>query len=94
MHLVNLKNKADYIDAFIAGLNDTSNRVIHSVLQALDGVEDRKLLKHYKGIAEKIPREKDYILANLNHRLKTYGLTNKTIKKIDLENYFIDEVKK
>lgn len=89
-----LKNKADYIDAFIAGLNDTSNRVIHSVLQALDGVEDRKLLKHYKGIAEKIPIEKDYILANLNHRLKTYGLTNKTIKKIDLENYFIDEVKK
>lgn len=89
-----LKNKANYTDTFIAGLNDASNRVIHSVLQALDGVEDQKLLKHYKVIAEKFPREKDYILANLNHRLKSYGLTNKTIKKIDLENCFIDEVKK
>ncbi|MCD0469177.1 SMI1/KNR4 family protein [Flavobacterium sp. JAS] len=89
-----LKNKANYIDTFITGLSDASNRVIHTVLQALDGVEDRKLLPHYKIVAEKFPKEKDYILVNLNHRLKSYGLTNKTIKKIDVDNYFIGEVKK
>ncbi|QGK74755.1 SMI1/KNR4 family protein [Flavobacterium sp. SLB02] len=82
-----LENKSNYIDAFISGLNDESNRVIHIVLQALNGVEDRRLLKYYKLIAEKFPVEKDYILVNLNHRLKPFGLTNKTIKKIktDLE---------
>lgn len=77
-----LQNKSNYIDVFIAGLKDHSNRVIHITLQALDGVEDQRLLKHYKLIAEKFPVEKDYILVNLNHRLKPFGLTNKTIKKI------------
>lgn len=81
-----LENKSDYIDVFISGLNDDANRVIHTVLQALDGVEDRKLLKHYKLIAEKFPVEKDYILVNLNHRLKPFGLTNKTIKKSKLDH--------
>ena len=52
-------------------------------MQALEGVEDRNLLKHYKLIAEKFPVEKDYILVNLNHRLKAYGLNNETIKKAD-----------
>ena len=80
-----LKNKSNYIDAFISGLNDESNRVIHIVLQALNGVEDKRLLKHYKVIAEKFPVEKDYILVNLNHRLKPFGLTNKTIKKINTD---------
>lgn len=78
-------NKSNYTAVFIEGLKDSSNRVIHATLQALDGVEDKKLLKHYKRIAEKFPKEKDYILANLNHRLKTYGLTNKTIKKVDVD---------
>lgn len=80
-----LEHKSNYIDTFISGLNDESNRVIHIVLQALNGVEDRKLLKHYKVIAEKFPVEKDYILVNLNHRLKPFGLTNKTIKKINTD---------
>ncbi|MFH6996160.1 SMI1/KNR4 family protein [Flavobacterium sp. FlaQc-48] len=80
-----LKNKNDFTDVFIKGLSDSSNRVIHATLQALDGVEDQKLLKHYKVIAEKFPKEKDYILVNLNHRLKAYGLTNKTIKKISTD---------
>lgn len=80
-----LENKSNYIDTFISGLNDESNRVIHIVLQALNGVEDKRLLKHYKMIAEKFPVEKDYILVNLNHRLKPFGLTNKTIKKINTD---------
>lgn len=81
-----LENKSNYLDVFIAGLNDSSNRVIHIVLQVLNGVEDRKLLKHYKLIAEKFPVEKDYILVNLNHRLKPFGLTNKTIKKMNVDS--------
>jgi hypothetical protein len=74
-----LKNKKDYLDCFIEGLQDKSNKVVHSTLQALSGVKDKKLLNHYKQIAERFPIEQDYILANLNHRLADYGLTNKTI---------------
>ncbi|MBO9585388.1 MAG: SMI1/KNR4 family protein [Flavobacterium sp.] len=77
-----LKNKTDYLDTFILGLNDEANRVVHITLQALEGVKNKKLLKHYKNIAERFPEEQDYILANLNHRLKAFGLTNKTIKKV------------
>ena len=80
-----MSDKKKYISVFIEGLHDNSNRVIHATLQALDGVEDRRLLKHYKMIAEKFPKEKDYILANLNHRLKAYGLTNKTIKTVTID---------
>jgi hypothetical protein len=74
-----LKNKSDFLDIFIKGLNDDSNRVIHITLQALSTVHSTKLLEHYKRIAEKFPVEEDYILSNLNHRLAEYGLTNKTI---------------
>lgn len=74
-----LKNKKDYIETFIEGLKDDSNRVIHTSLQALAGVKDNRLLACYKDIAEKFPIEQDYILANLNHRLAEYGLTNRTI---------------
>lgn len=81
-----LENKADYLDVFINGLNDNSNRVVHIVLQALDGVEDHKLLKYYKRIAEKYLVEEDYILVNLNHRLKPFGLTNTSIKAINVDN--------
>ncbi|MBF4463928.1 SMI1/KNR4 family protein [Flavobacterium sp. LC2016-12] len=89
-----LKNKSKYLDTFILGLSDQSNRVVHTVLQALDGVEDRKLLKYYKLLAEKFPKEQDYILANLNHRLKAYGLTNRTIRDINIENHFQNKVKR
>ncbi|MFH6935387.1 SMI1/KNR4 family protein [Flavobacterium sp. FlaQc-30] len=82
-----LKNKINYLDTFILGLNDKANRVVHITLQALDGVNDKKLLQHYKNIAERFPEEQDYILVNLNHRLKAFGLTNKTIKETDLNNY-------
>ncbi|WP_242410252.1 hypothetical protein [Flavobacterium sp. Root901] len=78
-----LKNKTDYLDTFILGLNDEANRVVHITLQALDGVKDKRLLKYYKTIAERFPEEQDYVLANLNHRLKDFSLTNKTIKKVN-----------
>jgi len=74
-----LNNRNDFIAAFIKGLQDPSNRVIHSALQALSGVKDKRLLPYYKQLAEKFPVEQDYILANLNHRLAEYGLTNVTV---------------
>jgi len=74
-----LNDKKNYIDTFIEGLNDSSNRVIHITLQALSGIKDDRLLKQYKILAEKYPVEEDYILANLNHRLAEYGLTSQTV---------------
>lgn len=74
-----LNNRQDFIDTFIRGLNDPSTSVILSTLQALSGVKDKRLLPHYKQLAEKFPVEQDYILANLNHRLEEYGLTNVTV---------------
>lgn len=77
-----LENKADYLETFIIGLNDKINRIVHTTLQALDGVKEEKLLKHYKNIAERFPIEQDNILINLNNRLEAFGLTNETVKKI------------
>ncbi|MGN7811461.1 SMI1/KNR4 family protein [Flavobacterium sp. 22076] len=82
-----LKNKVDYLETFILGLNDEANRVVHITLQALEGINNKKLLQHYKNIAVRFPKEQDYILINLNHRLKAFGLTNETIKEIDPDNY-------
>jgi len=80
-----LPNKKRYLPAFIEGLNDSSNQVIHSTLQALSGVKDDRLLEHFKKIAEKFPVEQDYILSNLNHRLAEYGLDNQSILKRDAQ---------
>ena len=91
--LSQLKNKEEYLETFIIGLNDRANRVIHTVLQALEGIKDKRLLKHYKNIAERFPKEQDYILVNLNHRLKSLGLTTTTIKNIDIETYEITKAK-
>lgn len=74
-----LKNKKDYLPNFTEGLNDSSNHVIHTTLQALSDVKDESLLPYFKNLAEKFPVEQDYILSNLNHRLADYGLTNETI---------------
>lgn len=80
-----LENKSDYVDTFIVGLQDSSNRVIHSALQAVNGIKDKKLLVYYKMIAEKFPKEQDYILSNLNQNLKLFGLSTTTIKTIDID---------
>lgn len=80
-----LENKSDYVDTFIVGLEDSSNRVIHAALQAVNGIKDKKLLPHYKMIAEKFPKEQDYILSNLNQNLKLFGLSTTTIKTINID---------
>ncbi|MBV8251632.1 MAG: SMI1/KNR4 family protein [Chitinophaga sp.] len=78
-----LKHKSVYIDTFIEGLHDNSNNVIHSSLQALSDIKDKRLLPHYKLVAERFPEETGYILSNLRQRLQTYGLTLSDIKKRD-----------
>lgn len=74
-----LQNKKDFLETFIEGLNDESNRVVSSALQALSGINDKRLLKYYRDIAIRFPVEENYILLYLNHRLQEYGFTNETI---------------
>ncbi|OCX50864.1 glucan biosynthesis protein [Mucilaginibacter sp. PPCGB 2223] len=70
-----LSNKRQYVDAFITGLHDKSNKVVHAALQALENVKDRKLIAHYRDLADRFPVEQDFVLVNLQLRLKEYGLT-------------------
>ncbi|MNJ91876.1 SMI1 / KNR4 family protein [compost metagenome] len=81
-----LKDRKDLVDVFIAGLNDESNRVIHITLQSLWEVKDERFLKHYRMIAEKFQEDENYILTNLEHRLKEYGLTVETIRNERMTN--------
>lgn len=76
-----LSNKKDYLETFILGLNDDSNKVIHSSLQALSGIKNEKLLIHYKKIADRFPVEKDYILSNLKQRLAEFKIDLNWIRK-------------
>ena len=78
-----LSNKKDYLETFIIGLNDDSNRVIHASLQALSGIKNEKLLIHYKNIADRFPVQEDYILSNLKHRLSEFNLDLNWIRKND-----------
>ena len=50
-------------------------------MQALSGVEDKRLLPYYKQIAKRFPEEKDYVLSNLEHRLASFGLTIEEARK-------------
>lgn len=69
------KDKKECIDVFIEGLNDSSNDVVRTTLQALAGFKDKRLPEHYKKLAERFPEDQDYILVNLNYRLAEFGLT-------------------
>ena len=66
-------NRQLHLDCFIAGLGDEDGTVVHAALQALNGLKDRSLLPHYRGVAERYPEERDYVLVNLDHRLKELG---------------------
>ncbi|MHC6202564.1 SMI1/KNR4 family protein [Breznakiellaceae bacterium SP9] len=77
--LGDLSDKARYLDVFIQGLQDSDNRVLQTTLQALVGVKDTRLLPLYKQVALRFPLEQDYILCNLNHRLKDFDLDNTSI---------------
>ena len=75
------QKKEQYLDTFINGLQETDNKVLHTVIQALSGITDERLLPYYKQIAKRFPEEKDYILSNLERRLATFGLTIEKARK-------------
>jgi len=75
------ENKAQYLDVFIEALSHPTTRIAHSSLQALQDVKDERLLPHYKSIALRYPEDGEYyMVSNLNHRLKDYGLDNLSIQ--------------
>ncbi|WP_454999679.1 SMI1/KNR4 family protein [Capnocytophaga gingivalis] len=75
------KKREQYLDTFIKGLQETDNGVLCTVMQALSGVEDKRLLPYYKAIAKRFPEERDYILSNLEYRLASFGLTIEEARK-------------
>lgn len=81
-----LKDKSDHIEIFIRGLKDKSNEVVHITLQALDKVNNSNLLQHYKQVADKYPSEENYILANLNHRLKYFNLNDEQLRNMSYQD--------
>ena len=75
------KKREQYLDTFIKGLQETDTGVLCTVMQALSGVEDKRLLPYYKAIAKRFPEERDYILSNLEYRLASFGLTIEEARK-------------
>jgi hypothetical protein len=73
-----LKNKSRFIDEFIVGLQDESPRVVHITLQALVGIKDKRLLDSYIKIIERFKADENYVLTNLDHRLKDMGYGNRS----------------
>ena len=75
------KKREQYLDTFIKGLQETDNGVLCTVMQALSGVENERLLPYYKAIAKRFPEERDYILSNLEYRLASFGLSIEEARK-------------
>ena len=67
--LITAKNKNELLDIFIAGLYDTSEKVIEKSLNALWYVKNKKLLDHYKALAKKTSRKKIKIWKMLEQKL-------------------------
>ena len=75
------EKKEQYLDIFIKVLQDTDNNVLRAAIQALSGITNERLLPYYKAIAKRFPKEKDYILSNLERRLASFGLTIEEARK-------------
>ena len=75
------QKKEQYLDTFIKGLQETDNGVICTVIQAIAGMKDERLLPYYKAIAKRFSEEKDYILSNLKWALEPFGLTVEEARK-------------
>ena len=69
------EKKEQYLDTFIKGLQETDNDVLRTVIQAISGVKDERLLPYYKQIAKRFSKDEDYILSNLKWALEPFGLT-------------------
>ena len=73
--------KEQYLDTFIKGLQETDNDVLRTVIQAVSGVKDERLLPYYKQIAKRFSEDEDYILSNLKWALEPFGLTVEEARK-------------
>lgn len=78
-----LPQKTQYLDLFIAGLNDEATKVVRTTLQALDGVNNKRLLLPYKSLLERFPVEQDYILSNLHQQLRKMNITAAELRKME-----------
>ena len=75
------KKREQYLDTFIKGLQESDNKVLHTVIQALSKVKDKHLLPYYKEIAKRFSKDEDYILSNLKWALEPFGLTIEEARK-------------
>ena len=75
------QKKEQYIDTFIKGLQETDNGVLCTVIQAISGMKDERLLPYYKQIAKRFSKDEDYILSNLKWALEPFGLTVEEARK-------------
>jgi len=75
------EKKEQYLDTFIKGLQETDNDVLRTVIQAISGVKDERLLPYYKQIAKRFSKDEDYILSNLKWALELFGLTVEEARK-------------
>ena len=75
------QKKEQYLDTFIKGLQETDNDVLRTVIQAISGVKDERLLPYYKQIAKRFSEDEDYILSNLKRALEPFGLTVEEARK-------------
>jgi len=75
------QKKEQYLDTFIKGLQETDNDVLRTVIQAIAGVKDERLLPYYKQIAKRFSKDEDYILSNLKRALEPFGLTVEEARK-------------
>jgi hypothetical protein len=70
-----------FLSYFIRGLSDADDNVVRNTLQALQGLPDPSLVPHYRALLLRYPVEKNYILSNLNHRLKEMGLSRTMLRE-------------
>ena len=75
------QKKEQYLDTFIKGLQETDNDVLRTVIQAISGVKDERLLPYYKQIAKRFSEDEDHILSNLKWALEPFGLTVEEARK-------------
>ena len=75
------QKKEQYLDTFIKGLQETDNDVLRTVIQAISGVKDERLLPYYKQIAKRFSKDEYYILSNLKWALEPFGLTVEEARK-------------
>jgi len=70
----------------VIGLNDKSSLVIHTSLQALTWVKDKSLITYYIKIVERFKTDENYVLTNLDYRLKELGFSSRADFKARFRN--------